>query len=451
MSNDTIPIAEAIKRLSDASSINNNRLTELETKLADIHTKITQHNTESNGTETNDTDEYRNQLTNRMDNIQSEMKQLQEETKKQVQKQQSQWDRLTGDVRCMKEELKKICEAILSSNIAPNDKEDIVEESSITIHRNDGTNLSIEGQTSPSPLQPITQTIIMPPTSAIPVFSGNLSENPRQFLIRVREYTETVNRWDEGMLLNGISQFLRETALEWYCQIRMSPRKPRQWSEFSILFLNQFNSPIRRARQEEEWRKCKQEENETINEFIVRLRALWREQKPNECENDLVKHLMCKMRNNVLNMIGVSRCESVDEIISEAQRVEEILYQRAKQGRSNDYTSDDMQGNFLSTTRNIEETTPEIQAMSAHRNNQYMRTQPKRNYVRTAGTPPQYYANEQSYGYHQSNRSAYVVTCTACGKRGHTQAQCRGQQGRYQRSETRYYPKNENGAQERRI
>ncbi|CAF4950646.1 unnamed protein product, partial [Rotaria magnacalcarata] len=43
---------------------------------------------------------------------------------------------------------------------------------------------------------------------------------------------------------------------------------------------------MRRARQEQQWKNCKQEENETINEFIVRLRALWQEQKPNENEDD---------------------------------------------------------------------------------------------------------------------------------------------------------------------
>jgi hypothetical protein len=98
-------------------------------------------------------------------------------------------------------------------------------------------------------------------------------------------------------------------------------------------FLNQFNSPIRRAKQAQLWKACQQEENETINQFIVRLRALWIEQKPNETEDDLVRHLMCKMRNNLLTMIGASRCSTLDETTAEAQKVEQILYQRNK--RSN--------------------------------------------------------------------------------------------------------------------
>ncbi|CAF4488755.1 unnamed protein product, partial [Rotaria sp. Silwood2] len=138
----------------------------------------------------------------------------------------------------------------------------------------------------------IAHTIIIPPSSSIPTFSGSILESPRQFLIRVKEYAETINHWNDQSLLNGISQFLRDTALEWYCQLRISNRRPQTWMEFKVVFLNQFNSPIRRARQEQQWKDCKQEENETINEFIVRLRALWQEQKPNETENYLIRHLM---------------------------------------------------------------------------------------------------------------------------------------------------------------
>ncbi len=74
-------------------------------------------------------------------------------------------------------------------------------------------------------------------------------------------------------------------------------RRPQTWTEFVAVFLNQFNSPIRRARQEQLWKNCKQEENKTINEFVVRLRALWRERKLDETEDDLIRHLMCKMNS----------------------------------------------------------------------------------------------------------------------------------------------------------
>jgi hypothetical protein len=449
MSNDTIPIAEAIKRLSDANSSSSTRLTDLETKIAEIHNKIIQQNGETITEENNQT---RNTIANRMDAVQAEMRQLQEETRTHLEKQQLQWTHLTKDVIFMKDELKKICQAILTNQITENDQEEIIDEPITTDHGNENFTRPMERQAAPLPVppQPITQTIIVPPSSAIPSFSGSLAENPRQFLIRVREYTETVNRWDDQLLLNGVSQFLRDTALEWYCQLRMSGRKPHHWWEFTVAFLAQFNSPIRRARQEEEWRRCKQEESETINEFIVRLRALWREQKPNECENDLVKHLLCKMRNNLLSMIGVSRCGSVDELIHEAQRVEEILYQRSKQQRSTDYNTEEIRGNFLSTPRDTEDSTLEIQAMSAHQSYQRAQTQPKRNYPRTDnhrstnsyGSQP-YYNNTQ-----QNDYSSYDVQCFACGKRGHTRPNCRS---RFAQQNPRHYQKKANGAQDGRI
>ena len=87
-----------------------------------------------------------------------------------------------------------------------------------------------------------------------------------------------------------------------------------------------MNSPIRSARQEQEWHECKQRENETINEFRVRLRSIWIEQKPKESEVDLIRHLLCKMRSDRLSMIEVSRGASLDEIVFEAQKAEEILY-----------------------------------------------------------------------------------------------------------------------------
>ena len=41
--------------------------------------------------------------------------------------------------------------------------------------------------------------------------------------------------------------------------------------------------------------------------------------------------------HELLTMIGISRCESLDEIISEAQKAEEIFYQRNKQAYGSDY------------------------------------------------------------------------------------------------------------------
>lgn len=120
-----------------------------------------------------------------------------------------------------------------------------------------------------------------------------------RFLICIEEYALSMHSCDHFTLLNGISQFLRESALEWYCQLRLSHRQPQTWKEFTESFLSQFNPPIRKARLETEWYQCKQNENETVKQFLVRLRAIWIEQKPDETETDLVKHLLCRMRNDL--------------------------------------------------------------------------------------------------------------------------------------------------------
>ncbi|CAF4748817.1 unnamed protein product, partial [Rotaria magnacalcarata] len=181
------------------------------------------------------------------------------------------------------------------------------------------------------PLNGVKHSIIVPPSSAAPEFHGQHSESPTQFLIRVQEYAESVHAWDRPTLLNGISQFLRDSALEWYCQLRISNRRPQTWIEFTDLFLAQFNSPIRKAKQEQEWHECKQRENETVSEFLIRLRALWAEVKPKETETELIKHLFCKMRNELIGRIGLTHWTSFDDIIIEAQKVEEILYCRNKE------------------------------------------------------------------------------------------------------------------------
>ncbi|CAF1425813.1 unnamed protein product [Adineta ricciae] len=175
------------------------------------------------------------------------------------------------------------------------------------------------------------QTVFLPTSTNAPVFHGKPTDRPWQFLIRIEEYTETVHMWGEDLLLRGISQFLKDTALDWYCQLRSCNCLPRTWAEFKQAFVKQFNSPIRIAQKIQEWKECKQNQDETMNEFIIRLRALWIEQFPLETETDLIKHLFCKMRPDILNIMGCPKINSLQEILTEAQRVEEIIYHRQKQ------------------------------------------------------------------------------------------------------------------------
>jgi hypothetical protein len=183
------------------------------------------------------------------------------------------------------------------------------------------------------PTTSIPSTIIVPPISSFPTFAGKPTDRPRQFLLRVAEYTQTVNKWSTETLLKGISQFLKESALDWYCQLHVTDNLPTTWEQFVKRFLAQFHSPIRIAQQEHEWDECKQQENETINEFVVRLRSLWLEQKPEEKENDFIKHLFCKMRPDMLTLMNVNRSSTLKDIITEDQQLEEILYLRNKEAR----------------------------------------------------------------------------------------------------------------------
>ena len=139
-----------------------------------------------------------------------------------------------------------------------------------------------------------TTTIVLPPTASIPIFSGKSTENPRQFLLCIEQYTHTaVNHWSRATLLQSISQFLKKNdALEWYCQLyHTNILLPTDWTDLCNRFLTQFHSPIRITQQEQVWVvECEQHENEAINQFVVRLRSLWLEQKFDEQEPDFIKH-----------------------------------------------------------------------------------------------------------------------------------------------------------------
>jgi hypothetical protein len=251
-------------------------------------------------------------------------------------------------MNCMMNKLNKFTGSVMTSPIMAQNSEAKVEEHEtgrlstlktdtfseptlpITSHLTEHEVKYLANASSAFPVNSAKRLILTPPSTEAPLFHGKHSESPAQFLIHVQEYAKSGHLCDRLTLLNGISQFLRESALEWYCQLRFSPSRPTTWFEFKNAFLAQFNSPVRKARQKQEWHECKQKEKETINEFLVRLRALWREQKPKETESDLVKHLFCRMRNDLLNMLGIRRDASLEEVICEVQQIEEILYRRAK-------------------------------------------------------------------------------------------------------------------------
>jgi hypothetical protein len=455
MTSEKVTIEQIIQKLSETNIKNAARLNDLENKLEEILRNVGEQNKDTSTHLSSEIITLKNEMAGTIEAIQMQTRELHNTTITKLEESQQHWNHLAADMHDMKTELRKIVTAFTSNQARKSSNKDAIEEDSTAspMHRNSPTInecfdplLSFKHSTSTNthdenifprtpPFElatPTAHTIVIPPTSAIPMFHGKISENPRQFLIRIQEYTETVNHWNEKSLLNGISQFLRDTALEWYCQLRTSHRRPQTWTDFVALFLAQFNSPIRRARQEQEWRECKQRENETISEFVVRLRALWMEQKPKETEVDLVRHLLCKMRSDLLNMIGVSRCESLDEIIVEAQKIEEVLYQRSEQQRQQGIKHVSFRDGTPPASAHSPDNDIGLQTTSRHRPNassQYS------NY------PTQPTTNQR---YMQSNDQ---IVCYACGMNGHIKKNCPGQYNCYHQQPSRnYYSKNNGGA-----
>ncbi|CAF2043667.1 unnamed protein product [Rotaria magnacalcarata] len=178
---------------------------------------------------------------------------------------------------------------------------------------------------------PSRSTIIIQPPTAAPSFSGQPDDKPRPFLLQLTQYTSSSFGWDKEILFQNIGQFLRGTALEWYTQIITSHTPPLHWDAFHTLFLQQFSSPLRLAQLEQQWNKCIQKPNESINEFLVRLRSLWSEHKPQETEHDLVRHLFTKIRPQLVPLIGVLTEPTLENFLMRTREAELIDFSRSKQ------------------------------------------------------------------------------------------------------------------------
>ena len=499
---DTVSVDEAVRRLMEADTTNANKINELEKQIDEMVKKLDKYRDETNTSVKSEFQTMSEQIESNKLLIASYF----DETKSKIEDNKHQWSRLSFDMDTnmnnIMDRLDRIANSVrvsagarLKSEIKEENDDDDDEllqartpiKENVSRHyfpNNDHTaNLNLGRtlptqpyptapilgrpyETAPSPLEPkiravpitpsafalngVKHSIIIPPSSASPAFYGKHTESPTQFLIRVQEYAESVHAWDRPTLLNGISQFLRESALEWYCQLRQSHRRPETWTEFTDLFLAQFNSPVRKARQEKEWHECKQKEDETINEFLIRLRALWREQKPRETEADLSKHLFCRMRNDLLNMIGVSRNATLDEIITEVQQIEEILYRRAKNQRLVNQSKPNNNG--ASSNRRYNENYSQQTRQWA--NNEYpttRQTRENKNYQVNEVTP-NYYSNRQSYGINEPYMQQQMIPngCYLCGDNRHWARDCPNQYEGYRQERNKTNSKNIRGALDER-
>ncbi|CAF1218973.1 unnamed protein product [Didymodactylos carnosus] len=169
-----------------------------------------------------------------------------------------------------------------------------------------------------------TQTIVMPARNSLPIYSGTPSEKLLPFLLRLRDYTVIVYDWHAEQLLNGMSQLLQGTALEWFLQLRAQQKIPDAWDTFQNVFIDQFTSPLRLAQMKQQWHEYVQKSNESVSEFIVRLLGLWKEMKPQETEADLVQHIYTKLHAELVQLIGVKDPLMVDALLAQAKVAEQI-------------------------------------------------------------------------------------------------------------------------------
>ena len=310
---------------------------------------------------------------------------------------------------------------------------------------------------------PKPHTIMIPSLRAARNFSGkHSSQSPNQFLICIQEYAEAVHGWDQPTLLLSISQFLRDTALDWYCQLKASHRRPQTWAEFVSLFLSQFNSSVRIARQDQEWYECKQWENETINEFFIRLHSVWSEHKPKETEVHCIKHLLCKMRNDLFTMMGVYPSASLDETKLETQKVEEILYCRNKEQclaeyfkqisfenntlDTQEYYNDNHTNHYKSTQFSNLEHSSSAENVS-HQRNKY-ETKKQRNNDESSEDAN---INVQFTTDNHLSEKSNAIKCRSCGILGHFPENCPSNNANnFQPLTSNYRSKNGHGALGRR-
>ena len=355
---------EAIREICSLQRKQNNEIKKLQEDFQSIQERITNTFDEINtkvGRElgnindslsshiTSTTTQMNLQLTNIRENVselvESQIEKIQAETKIIKEQNTSNWTNILKEIQEIKHSL---TDARAINTIDERTQQSERDASSPAMSHDASSIHSHNVETNQTRIQ----TILLPAATTAPIFHGKPSERPVQFLIRVEEYTETVHMWGEDMLLRGISQFLKDNALEWYCQLRRCQYLPRTWNELKQTFIKQFNSPIRIAQHKQQWKECRQNKDETINEFIIRLRALWVEQYPNESETELIKHLFCKMRPEILNVMGYARNTTLQETLAEAQRIEEILYYRAKQEAQANQTQMNYNYNINNYTRN---------------------------------------------------------------------------------------------------
>lgn len=217
--------------------------------------------------------------------------------------------------------------------------------------------------------------------------------------------------------------------------------------------MNRFNFPLRRVRQEQEWRECEQRENETFDEFVTRLRTIWSEQRPHETEQDLINHLLRKMRQDFLMMMGVLPEASLEEIMYKAQKIEEIICRRQKTNDEKnilDKRHTQIRTNLIMIIikKSINQLYLHMQKLHKKNKNNYTQSnnyETKGNWRNNQPTQESNY-NVQFTTNNSAEQNKYQMKCRRCGKIGHYEKHCRTTFNKNPNTLPSNQPKNELGA-----
>jgi hypothetical protein len=238
-----VSIEEAVKRLVDVDATNANRISKLEGQIDEMLKAFTDYREQNTNSTKNELQTMSEKMSERIESIQSMTVSFYEEVTSRYEENKQQLDRMYSDMNANMNRIFSKLNQMTDSGTIPstmmNNKEVKVEEQAteqnitkelptmttdstpIVGHTFQTTPYLMEPEikyetTAPPglPLNGIKHSTIVPPSSAAPAFYGKHTESPTQFLIRVQEYEESVHSWDRATLVNGISQFLRDPALE---------------------------------------------------------------------------------------------------------------------------------------------------------------------------------------------------------------------------------------------
>ncbi|CAM4896653.1 unnamed protein product, partial [Rotaria socialis] len=112
MASEKVTIEQAVQKLSEANNNSNARLHALETKIDEIHLNLMEQNKNMNMNVPNEMMNVQEKMINQIETIQKRTKELQDTTTSKLEEKQQQWEQLTDNIRDMRTEMKKICEAL---------------------------------------------------------------------------------------------------------------------------------------------------------------------------------------------------------------------------------------------------------------------------------------------------------------------------------------------------